>query len=326
VSDLSDAAEPGAGPAHEPPPSAGMVLRAARDGAGLSIDAVAQQLKLAPRQVQALEDDDFAALPGRTFVRGFVRNYARFVGLDPDEVVALLPGADVAPSLSRPTITPSSRPMGHLPADATPKRSWTGWVIALVLVGIVVAAGVYEFRRPQGESRRIGVDRTAPAATQAPPPAAGVTSGGTTTAGLPNPLGDAPNAPATPPSAVEAAAGTASTAPSATNASPAGGSPASAPSAATSTPEATTASPAAAGNEPALVLTFKGMSWAQVKDRNGNTLIAQNYPAGTTQSVSGPLPLDIVIGNAPQVTATFRGQNVDLAPFVRGTVARLSIK
>jgi cytoskeleton protein RodZ len=317
VSDLSNAAEPGAGPAYEPPPSAGAALAAAREAAGLSIDAVAQQLKLAPRQVQALESDDFAALPGRTFVRGFVRNYARFVGLDPDEVVSLLPGADVAPSLSRPTITPSSRPMGHLPADAPPRRSWTGWVIALVLIAIVAAAGVYEFRRPQGETRH--VDKSAPA----PAPSAGVTtSGGATT--LPNPLGDASNASpasATSPGAPEAAT---SNAPAATSPPPSAP-----PAATTTTPAAETTAPAptgASGNEPQLVLTFKGTSWAQVRDRNGNTLIAQNYAAGTTQSVSGALPLDIVIGNAPQVTATFRGQNLDLGPFVRGTVARLSVK
>ena len=66
------------------PPSAGAELRAAREAAGLTIDAVAQQLKLAPRQVQALEDDDFAQLPGRTFVRGFLRNYARLLHLDAD--------------------------------------------------------------------------------------------------------------------------------------------------------------------------------------------------------------------------------------------------
>ena len=59
------------------PTSAGALLREAREAAGMSIDAVAQQLKLAPRQVQALEDGDFAHLPGRTFVRGFMRNYAR---------------------------------------------------------------------------------------------------------------------------------------------------------------------------------------------------------------------------------------------------------
>jgi cytoskeleton protein RodZ len=38
---------------------------------------VAQQLKLAPRQVRALEEENFGMLPGRTFTRGFMRNYAR---------------------------------------------------------------------------------------------------------------------------------------------------------------------------------------------------------------------------------------------------------
>ena len=75
-------------------PTAGAKLRAAREAAGLSVDAVAQQLKLAPRQVKALEDDDWQRLPGRTFVRGFARNYARFVRLDPDAVLALLPALE----------------------------------------------------------------------------------------------------------------------------------------------------------------------------------------------------------------------------------------
>ena len=73
--------------------TAGAMLAAARARAGLSIDAVAQQLKLGVRQVQAIEEDNFAALPGRTFVRGFVRNYARLLKLDGDAVLAALPGS-----------------------------------------------------------------------------------------------------------------------------------------------------------------------------------------------------------------------------------------
>jgi len=68
--------------------SVGAALRAAREAAGLSADAVAQQLKLHPRQVRAIEEDDYGRLPGRTFVRGFVRNYARLVNLDADAIVA----------------------------------------------------------------------------------------------------------------------------------------------------------------------------------------------------------------------------------------------
>src|SRR5207249_6781224 len=70
---------------------AGAQLRATREAFGLSLEEVAQQLKLAPRQVIALEDEDFAQLPGRTFVRGFARNYARLLNLDGDQLLALLP-------------------------------------------------------------------------------------------------------------------------------------------------------------------------------------------------------------------------------------------
>src|SRR5690349_18069923 len=82
-----------------PSPTAGDQLRAARESHGLSIDTVAQHLKLAPRQVRALEDGDYAQLPGRTFIRGFARNYARLMQLDSDAIVAALPDAQQVPAL-----------------------------------------------------------------------------------------------------------------------------------------------------------------------------------------------------------------------------------
>lgn len=297
------------------PPTVGEELRAAREGSGLSIDDVAQQLKLAPRQVRALEEDDYAKLPGRTFVRGFVRNYARAFGLDAEDLVARLPGGE--PSLERPTITPSGPPMGSLPAPV--RRNWARWAIPLLLVAIVGAAGLYEMRRPQSDTPRTAApDRAAPS-TVVPAPSAG----GPTV--LPNPLAaDAPSAagPASPPPA--GADGTSTPATSAPEAG-AGTTPAS------SAPAATTPAPPASGaaanaGEPLLVLSFRRSAWVQVKDRNGNVLLAQNAPAGSTQAIAGPLPLDLVVGNASDVTATFRGQPVDLSPFVRGNVARLSLK
>jgi len=318
------------------PPSAGAELRAAREAAGLTIDAVAQQLKLAPRQVQALEGDDFERLPGRTFVRGFVRNYARYVGLDPDDVVSLLPGADVAPSLQRPTITPSGRAMGQLPADAQPHRTWTRWAIPLALVAIAAAAGIYELRRPQGEPRK----STSEPALRAPVASAPVTSGGTTSATLPNPLAadttasSSTTSSATPAAPADATLGAQPT-PAAQPAPAAQPTPGAAPTGptppnaatdvATTNPAPVNAAPAAVADAP-LVFTFRGTSWVQVRDRNGNVVLAQNGQPGTTQSVGGALPLDIVIGNAAVVGATFRGRPIDLAPYVRGDVARLSIK
>jgi len=48
--------------------------------------------------------------------------------------------------------------------------------------------------------------------------------------------------------------------------------------------------------------------------------------AGMTQTVTGTPPLELSLGNAPDVAVTFRGQSLDLAPFTRGVVARVALK
>lgn len=79
------------------PLSVGIALREARTRLGLGVADVANRIKFAPRQIEALEEDDFARLPEMTFVRGFVRSYARLLQLDPAPLLAALPGADVQP-------------------------------------------------------------------------------------------------------------------------------------------------------------------------------------------------------------------------------------
>mgnify|MGYP000860876834 CR=1 FL=1 len=60
-----------------PEVSVGLVLRQARESRQMSVADVAQLLKISYRQVDALESDNWDALPGQTFVLGFIRNYAR---------------------------------------------------------------------------------------------------------------------------------------------------------------------------------------------------------------------------------------------------------
>ena len=136
--------------------SAGALLAAARQVSGLSIEAVAQQLKLSPRQVRALEDGDYNRLPGRTFVRGFVRNYARLVKLDPERVLDALPSAGVTPTLEAPTLQPTVHAMGELPTAERAKATWTRWAIPVLLGAIVAAAAIYEWARPVVAGRSYG--------------------------------------------------------------------------------------------------------------------------------------------------------------------------
>jgi len=67
--------------------SAGALLRQAREDSGFSIVDIARQLKLGARQIEALEENDFGKLPGPTFVRGFIRNYAKLLQIDPNPVL-----------------------------------------------------------------------------------------------------------------------------------------------------------------------------------------------------------------------------------------------
>jgi cytoskeleton protein RodZ len=69
----------------------GMALRDAREQQGMSVHDVAERIKFAPRQVEALEANDFAHLPEATFLRGFVRSYARVLQLDEASLLAALP-------------------------------------------------------------------------------------------------------------------------------------------------------------------------------------------------------------------------------------------
>ncbi len=81
----------------------GATLRRAREARGQSISDVVQVIRFSAHQIEALERDDYASLPGATSVRGLVRNYAKFLKLDATPLLAQLepavpvPEADVRP-------------------------------------------------------------------------------------------------------------------------------------------------------------------------------------------------------------------------------------
>jgi cytoskeleton protein RodZ len=293
--------------------TAGSKLKAAREAAGLSLDAVAQQLKLAPRQVKALEDDDWQRLPGRTFARGFARNYARFVRLDPDAVLALLPGPDTTPALERPALAASRRPMGEIPIERISKPSALRWLIPLLLVAIVAAIAYYEFSRSKLHLFPDVVSSAGsrqPAVSPATPPATAMTAPsapGTATSVLPNPMAGASTA--SPATKEPTNTAMAQPAPAAAGA-----------------PGAATAGAGTPAHEASLVLTFRGTSWAEVKDANGRVVLQMTGGSGMTQTVSAVPPIELALGNAPDVDVTFRGQPLDLSPYVRAGVARVALK
>ena len=298
--------------------TAGARLRAAREATGLSVDAVAQQLKLAPRQVKALEDDDWQRLPGRTFVRGFTRNYARFVHIDPDAVLALLPAPDAAPALERPALAASRRPMGEIPVERVTKPSAARWLVPLLVILIIAAVAYSQLERSSFHLPAL-LSSLAQHETESAP--ASAVSGTAATPGsglsaLPN-----PGAPGTSADAGASGNTTRAVPGSAVTVLPTP-SAADAPAAAATTPASAAAAPA----DTPLVLTFKGTSWAEVKDARGRVVLQMTGGAGMTQTISGTPPLELSLGNARDVDVTFRGQALDLTPYTRGNIAHVSLQ
>jgi cytoskeletal protein RodZ len=120
----------------------GSALRALRQSKGWSLDEVSSRIKFSTKQIEALENEQWANLPTGVSLRGLVRNYARLLGADSQTIVdSLDPKARVTgPVKLSPGALHSapSIPQSGADDDRSSSTSW-GWLIAIVLV---LAAGV----------------------------------------------------------------------------------------------------------------------------------------------------------------------------------------
>lgn len=91
------------------------------------------------------------------------------------------------------------------------------------------------------------------------------------------------------------------------------------------TQEAST-QPALSAGVHRLVLRTEEDAWLEVRDGTGRSLVSSLNPAGTERAVRGQPPFELVIGNAAHVQLTYDGKPVDLAPHIRGQVARLTLR
>ena len=278
------------------PAQPGRQLAAARENSGLSVADIAHQLKLSPRQVEALEAGDYRRLPGAVFVRGFIRNYARLVKLDPASLPA---GAEQhLPRAAQPL--PEIPPSGDIPFPSGREFRWHKYAIAgLVLLVPVV---IFEFYRD--DAREITVKSRQVAL---PPPQVVTEENATETRVGAQVLAVS--------DAIAAASPTVSAA--TRNEQTVGESP---------RLTARTARVEHKPGEHVIRFRFEQESWVEIRDRNGSKIFSQLNPAGTVQVVSGLPPLALVVGNAAGVRLMHNDQPVNLAPYVKVDVARLTLE
>lgn len=297
-----------AAPAKPLPLEIGERLRRKRETLGMRLEDVAKQLRVDARHLDALERDDTDVMPSAVFAKGYLRNYARLLELDPDPLVAAF---DAAVGLQPP-------PLARFSRVSTGPR-WMGefpWERVVLLGGLVVIAlglawignTVYGLFKSAAEENSLvlapGGDSADifPLALGTPP--------------APPPEGDSGalslTLPARAPSAESATLGDGAT-------------------------EAPVSSTPAEVDDPAelavaplpevvtVTLNFTEDSWVELVDAQNNRLISRVGKAGQSLSVSGIPPIDVVLGNAPGVALEYNGEQIAPKRPRRGQVAKFRL-
>jgi cytoskeleton protein RodZ len=278
---------------NEPLPTDALAKR--RVELGLTYDDIANQLKFAPRQIEALEAGEFDRLPGGTFARGMVRTYSRLLKLDPAPILEQMAAAGIGAQGGLEKAVSLRAP---IPFSEGGRHTNVVYAVMSVVILFVVAfyaidlwqqktgTGDLAFVNPAGTARP-GAEvkpstETPPQETVVERPAASATLA---SAG-PTPLPETSQR-------VEDKAPPASI-------------------------------PVAPGKS-RIVLRFDKESWVEIKGRNG-TLLSQINAAGSEKVVDGDPPFQLTIGNAPSVHMTYNDQPVDLKPHYKVDVARFTLK
>jgi cytoskeletal protein RodZ len=136
-------------------------LRSARLARRLSIDDIARETKVPPTLLRALEQNQFEALPGGLFTRGYLRAYARQVGLDPEQIVERYRHEFETPPVSLEPEAPQAKADDRfLNAAEESRSSGTAQAIALVVIGVAALIYFGSMREPVAQSSKLNPPTT----------------------------------------------------------------------------------------------------------------------------------------------------------------------
>lgn len=300
--------------------SAGMQLRALRHSKSMDVAVLAGILKVPPQRIRDLEADRFDLLPDLAFVRALATSICRVLKVDAAPVLAALPKGDVQVALEelqavaeqRATLRdggPSSR------ADRQRRTLLILAIIILALAGAIWAWADGRMGLPAEVSSVSSVPATgAPEQVSSPGGAASETTASDRSV-------DA--------TAASASAVTADPAAKSVPASPSSATSAEAAvpmqAAAVAAPKASaTSSDASPDGRAQVTLSTTEPSWIEVRSSSSTVVYAGTLTAGQSMSLSVVEPASLIVGNARATRLLWRGQSVDLSPFTRDNVARLT--
>jgi cytoskeleton protein RodZ len=286
--------------------SFGERMKREREMRGITLEEIANSTKIGTRSLKALEDEDFDQLPGGIFNKGFVRAYAKYLGIDEEQAVADFMAA-LEESLKPPTIVieAQERAEREKKENEAAVRPW----LALLAIVVVIAGGVVGYKYWEGQ-RGAEQAQTAPVVPPKPAPVAvtqpttTTTTPGTTDATA-NPNTTATTTPGTPANPTSTTPTSTTTTNPTTPDTTATTTPAVAPVAdTTKTPDTQKKT-----NEFTLDLRTRRASWMSVTV-DGKVRFNGMLPEFQQRSFSAKSEIKLSLGNAGGVVVTFNGNEL----------------
>jgi cytoskeleton protein RodZ len=272
----------------------------------MSVHDVAERIKFAPKQVEALEANDFSHLPQATFLRGFVRSYARVLHLDEVALIAALPIEPARLDAAKVQVVDVA-----FPTLQSLRRVNVLWLAGALGVALVLGLFVLlHDGEPTAKTALVVVEPLSLPTSEIAVSAVVDTEIQPKTTEVvqvvePKKITESLKARQSvmkPAPQIEAA----------------------------SAPVATVKQsiPLEALKRRPLHLLFKENSWAEVIDAHGVVLLSRNNPRGSEKWVGGPrhAPYDITIAHPANVKLYFRGKEIDLSAYAGMDVAHLKVE
>ena len=290
----------------------GHLLRQAREEQGLSQKETARDLHLTSKVINAIEEDNFELIPSFVFARGYIRSYARHLGLDGQALVAEFDLAYGVPNNSAKLMSAIRKGV----QQSKPGDTWVKLISIVFVVGLVAASIVWW----QSQNGSQMLPQLSSGAAQELPSDALVED---LDADLDLLLLS------TNESEVDAIVPEAESIIESEEAQVVVVEPVVDPVAKAPTeqaPKKVTDAVVLLSNQAQLVMVFDKDCWVEIKDANGKMVLSDLYSAGDTIEQVITAPIEVLLGRSSGVaTMTFDGRTIDLKPHTRKDIARLTL-
>jgi cytoskeleton protein RodZ len=290
----------------------GQLLRNAREQLGWTREQVASRIHLRLTLIAAIESDTYDKHTSHTFIRGYLRTYAKLVGIPDETILAAYDKLGLTPpdNIDMQSFSRRSRQQAN---DSRLKV--VTWLVILVLIALSVAWWWQSTaRRSAGDEALAATEMSATANPQ------GATLSSATDVVDPVVMPAASDAMATAAEPIVSSA--AATAQQAEASSAAVATVTSASVATLPVADDATTDPAKA---PQLKMSFTADCWLDVKDAKGKTLFSGLKKANDQLVLEGPEPLKFIIGAPMAVNIEYQGKSIDMSRYNNGRTARLSL-